>query len=227
MKPYTGLCLLLMLALPTLATELTLPAFTGDGTSFKKITSLREARFSQVIEQKQDFSCGAAALATLLRYGFNRQINEQDVIVGMMAVSDPEVVRKQGFSMLDMKRYVTSLGLRASGFVSGTERLSTLRIPAIIMLDINGYKHFVVIKMANKDQVFVADPAMGNRRIAMADFARQWNGVLLAVAGPGYQPNNPLRQAPAILSARRHYNDLESVKTVDLIEYGFLYSDFF
>jgi hypothetical protein len=109
---------------------------------------------------KTDYSCGAAALTTLLRYGFGLDLNEQQVIAGMMAGANPDVVRQQGFSMLDMKHFVNVLGLRASGFVSGAERLPALRIPALIMLDINGYKHFVVLKMATRDTVYVADPAL-------------------------------------------------------------------
>lgn len=223
----SSVVLLALLTGSAAAANLELPAFTGDGAVHKHVTSLREARFRYVVEQQQDFSCGAAALATLLRYAFYQPITEQDIIVGMMATSNQEVVRQQGFSMLDMKRYVNTRGLRASGFVAGLDKLPALRIPAIVMLDINGYKHFVVLKVANKESVFVADPALGNRRIAMEDFARQWNGVLLAVAGPGYHPDSPLRAVPTVLSARNNINTMQPVSPVDLIEYGFLYSDFF
>jgi len=210
----------------TQAADLILPAYTGDGSYHKSVHSLRELRFSHVIEQKTDFSCGAAALATLLRYGFGRNVDEQTVIAGMLAGANAELVRSQGFSMLDMKHYVNALGLRASGFVSGSERLPALRIPALIMLDINGYKHFVVLKMANRDTVYVADPALGNRSIAMKEFSRQWNGVLLAVAGPGYQPQGPLRERPSPLSARQLMDGMQPVSPAELVEYGFLYSDF-
>lgn len=208
------------------AADMALPAYTGDGNVYKQVHSLRELRFRYVVEQKTDFSCGAAALTTLLRYGFGLDLNEQQVIAGMMAGANPDVVRQQGFSMLDMKHYVNVLGLRASGFVSGAERLPALRIPALIMLDINGYKHFVVLKMATRDTVYVADPALGNRAIPMADFTRQWNGVLLAVAGPGYRPQGPLRQFPSPLSARQLMVNMAPVSPADLVEYGFLYSDF-
>lgn len=46
-----------------------MPAYTGLNEGLTKhVTSLREARFDSVIEQKTDYSCGAAALATVLRY---------------------------------------------------------------------------------------------------------------------------------------------------------------
>lgn len=208
------------------AAELAVPAYTGEGNLYKRVHSLREMRFAHVVEQHTDFSCGAAALATLLRYGFGRDLDEQQVIAGMLAGANADVVRQQGFSMLDMKHYVNTLGLRASGFVSGPERLPALRIPALIMLDINGYKHFVILKLATRDTVYVADPALGNRALAMRDFAQQWNGVLLAVAGPGYQPQGPLRQLPSLLSARQLMNGMQPVQQADLVEYGFLYSDF-
>ncbi|ATP27486.1 peptidase C39 [Chromobacterium violaceum] len=208
------------------AADMMLPAYTGEGNVYKQVHSLRELRFRYVVEQKTDFSCGAAALTTLLRYGFGLDANEQQVIAGMMAGANPDVVRQQGFSMLDMKRFVNVLGLRASGFVSGAERLPALRIPALIMLDINGYKHFVVLKMATRDTVYVADPALGNRAIPMPEFTRQWNGVLLAVAGPGYRPQGPLRQFPSPLSARQLMVNMQPASPAELVEYGFLYSDF-
>ena len=44
--------------------SLPVPAYTGLNEGLTKhVTSLREARFDSVIEQKTDYSCGAAALA--------------------------------------------------------------------------------------------------------------------------------------------------------------------
>ena len=67
------------------------------------------------MQQKTDFSCGAAALATILRQAYWLDVDEQQIIEGMLAHAD-RTVRVQGFSMLDMKRYVESLGMRARGY---------------------------------------------------------------------------------------------------------------
>ncbi len=48
--------------------------------------------------------------------------------------------------MLDMKRYVESIGMRARGYRVAPETLSEIRIPVVVLLDIRGYKHFVVMQ---------------------------------------------------------------------------------
>ncbi|RXZ44926.1 hypothetical protein [Crenobacter cavernae] len=62
---------------PSQAASLMVPAFTGDATPTMRVTSLREARFANVIEQKTDFSCGAAALGTLLNFAFGKKLTER------------------------------------------------------------------------------------------------------------------------------------------------------
>lgn len=203
------------------------PGYTGLTSSVKTVSSIREIRFANVIEQKTDFSCGAAAVATLLRYGFGRDVTEEMVIAGMLTGADVEKIRQLGFSMLDIKRYANSIGLRASGILAGFDRLRSLKIPVIILLDGEGYKHFVLLKHVTEDHAYVADPAMGNRRLDIDDFKKQWNGVLLAFAGPGYQRNTPLVQVSPILSARALVDTAQPVDIAELIEYGFRHSDFF
>ncbi len=43
----------------------------------------------------------------------------------MFERGDQAKIRKEGFSMLDMKRYLESLGLRADGFELPVDRLAT------------------------------------------------------------------------------------------------------
>ncbi len=208
--------------------SLPVPAYTGLNEGLTKhVTSLREARFDSVIEQKTDYSCGAAALATVLRYAFGRPLGELDVMKGMLVGADPATVQQYGFSMLDMKRFVQSQGLRASGFLADKTRLAQLRIPVITLIDSGGYKHFVVIRRVQNDEVHLADPAMGNRSMPLEDFARQWNGVLLAVAGPGYLRDTPLLQPRRVFSARTSINNSQPVPIAELLEFGFQHSDFF
>ena len=79
----------------------------------RPVRSLLEIRREHVILQKWDLSCGAAALATLLRYQFHENITEQEIARALMRRSEyiehPELVRLQeGFSLLDLKKYVES-----------------------------------------------------------------------------------------------------------------------
>jgi predicted double-glycine peptidase len=79
------------------------------------ITSMRAMRYIDMVPQHTDYSCGAASLATILKYAYGRNVTEFDVIKGLFKVSDPKVVQKEGFSLLDLKNYVETLGFRGRG----------------------------------------------------------------------------------------------------------------
>ncbi|WP_432723632.1 C39 family peptidase [Jeongeupia wiesaeckerbachi] len=221
------IAILLFASLGAGAADMPVPGFTGDIRPQLRAKSLREIRFTNVVEQKTDFSCGAATLATVLRYAYGLDAPEEVVLKGMISETNEETVRKLGFSMLDMKRYVEALGFRSKGYKLQPEALQSLKIPAITLLDTNGYKHFVVIRKATATTVYLADPSVGNREVSMEEFVPQWSGVLLAVVGHGYRVDNPLIRITPRLSARAGINTVQPVPTADLIEYGFMHSDFF
>ena len=75
----------------------------GGGLVFKPLQSMRERRFANLVQQQTDFSCGAAAMATLLNEAYGWNFGEEQVIEGMLAGADPQLVQQMGFSMLDMK----------------------------------------------------------------------------------------------------------------------------
>ncbi len=82
----------------------------------KKMRSFKSMHYVNLVQQEYDFSCGSAALATLLRYGYGIDIPEAEMIQKMMVFSNPQTVIKNGFSMLDMKKFVETLGLEGRGF---------------------------------------------------------------------------------------------------------------
>lgn len=165
---------------------------TGGDVVDEHVVSLREELFHNVIRQHTDFSCGAAAMATVLRYAYNLEVDETSIIAEMLKVSDPLVVRERGFSMLDMKRYANAIGLQGIGFRLTFQQALQLRVPAIILLNVKGYDHFVVLKKVTPAYVYVADPALGNRRLAAEEFEQGWNGVIFIVKGNDYIADNPL-----------------------------------
>ncbi|WP_150728438.1 C39 family peptidase, partial [Pseudomonas fluorescens] len=140
------LTLLMLLTGPTWAGTMAISAMPGGAVIYKKVERIRERRLANLVEHKTDFSCGAAALATILRQGYWLDVDEDHVIKGMLVNADQDLVRTQGFSMLDMKRYLESIGMRARGYKIGPETLVTVKIPVVVLLEIRGYKHFVVLQ---------------------------------------------------------------------------------
>lgn len=154
----------------------------GTGANYRvPITSWADMPFRTVIRQQHDFSCGSAAVATLLSYHFNRQTPEAPVFAAMWAAGDQPVIRRLGFSMLDIKRYLDGAGFKTEGYRLSLDQLRTVQRPGIIILDLHGYRHFVVVKGVDKDRILVGDPMLGIMRYAAADLARHWNGIFLTI----------------------------------------------
>lgn len=145
------------------------------------VKSWWELPFRTVVRQRYDFSCGSAAVATLLTYHYGRPTDERAPFAAMWKDGDQGAIRKSGFSMLDMKNYLTGIGLQAEGFRFTIDQLRQVRRPAIVLLNLKGFKHFVVIKGISNGMVLTGDPMLGLRKYSTTEFAKIWNGILLAI----------------------------------------------
>lgn len=225
----SGASIVLFLAAPippSAAADLRIGNVTPGGPVYAKtMLSQRELRYIHMVEQQTDFSCGAAALATILNYAYGRNLTEYEVIDGMLKVSDVEVVREKGFSLLDMKKYVETLGMRGRGYEVKPDTLEKIKIPVIALLDIKGYKHFVVLKKTAEGRVYLGDPALGNRVMSKDDFLAGWNGIVFAVIGKGFLQDTVLINPPEPLTARRLKGIYATITPAQLLEFGFSHAD--
>lgn len=153
----------------------------GGGLLSIPVISVREAKFKSVIQQQFDYSCGSAALATLLSFHYGKPTTEAQTFEKMFEVGDKDAIRRSGFSLLDMKNYLETVGLRADGFRISLDELDEAGIPAIALIDTNGYKHFVVIKGLDGGDVLVGDPAFGMTVHTRAAFEELWEGIIFVV----------------------------------------------
>ncbi len=188
----------------------------------KQVESFKERKFHDLIRQGTDFSCGAAAVATIFNYAYGRHTNETQVLVNMLKVADQNIVRTKGFSLLDMKRYVEAIGMRGEGYEVPFESLYELRVPAIVLLDIRGYKHFVVLRKARDGYVQIGDPALGNRLMWRDEFEKAWNHIVFAILGDNYDENNILAHPAEPLSARRLYAMRSPIYNAEAYDLGLI-----
>ena len=208
-KILCSVCILgLVFALPVTAGRVNVPGFSGNFTV--PASSLKEARWESVVRQQYDFSCGSAAIATLLSFHYDRQVSEAEVFETMFRAGNQDKIRADGFSMLDMKKYLDDVGLRSDGFRMNLDQLSGIGVPAIALVNTNGYRHFVVVRGMREDDVLLADPAIGSIKVPREHFEAIWDGTVLAsrdslmVARENFNaerdwrvwPKAPLRQAP-------------------------------
>lgn len=146
------------------------------------VNSFQAKRFDSVLRQQYDFSCGSAAVASLLSFHYEKPVTEQEVFANMLALADQDKVRQEGFSMLDMKRYLESEGYQADGFrmpLSGLRE--QVRVPVIALVTLGGYRHFVVIKGINEREVLVGDPARGLKAYSWNEFQQHWDGSAFVI----------------------------------------------
>jgi predicted double-glycine peptidase len=194
------------------AAELSLPNGMRVGMPVK---SMKDLRFQATLRQQYDFSCGSAALATLLTHHYATPTSEQDAFQAMFASGDQQKIRREGFSLLDMQRFLKSRGFTANGFQLPLDKLIEAKLPAIVLISDNGYRHFVVIKGFDDGRILLGDPSRGTRVMARERFESIWaNRILFVVhegpVQPGFNQASDWRNAPRAPLAEGASRALES-----------------
>jgi predicted double-glycine peptidase len=146
---------------------------------YHPVVSLAEIRQQNVSIQEWDLSCGAAALATILNYQHGDSVSEREIATRLMSrteyLENPMLVRlRQGFSLLDLKRFVDDRGYNGVGLGQLTLEHLVARAPMIVPINVYGYQHFVVFRGMLGNRVLLADPAFGNRTMLRSAFENAW-----------------------------------------------------
>lgn len=179
-----GLLLLacLLTAISGAAMDIQIGGVAIGGEFLVPVTSFAERKFSTVYRQQYDFSCGSAALASLLTFHYRDRVNEREVFVDMFDHGDQNKIRLQGFSMLDMKQYLERRGYRSNGFKVSLEQLN---VPAITIINQQGYLHFVIVKGTRPREVLLGDPSAGIKVVDRQQFEAMWDNRILFLIEDG------------------------------------------
>ncbi len=195
-RALTACCALTLALAPSISVAQVRTHGEGGGSFTVPVMSWRDIPFRTVVRQQYDYSCGSAAVATLLSFHYGAPINEAAVFRAMWDVGDQARIQEVGFSMLDMKTYLDAQGYGADGLRVDLDRLSAAGVPAIALIVRDAYRHFVVIKGISGSDVLLGDPTLGLRRVSRADFEAQWNGIALVVRRPPSESQTPVFNAP-------------------------------
>ena len=127
------------------------------------------------VEQAEEMDCGAACLAMLCRhYGINMTLGKLRELANVTA---------QGATLDSLARAGEALGFGARGVQCTFDALQGFELPFIVHWE--GY-HYVIVYGVSPRQVWVADPAVGFRKMSVEEFERGWSGTCL-VFTPGEQ----------------------------------------
>jgi hypothetical protein len=162
-------------------------AFTAGGLRLRTpVKSMVEIRNEGIVRQRWDYSCGSAALSTVLTHHLGDPTDESAVVVSILRRADPLRVRSRGgFSLLDLKHYLGRRGYQATGYADlSLADLEEFAVPPIVPVHLKGYDHFVVFRGRHGDRVVLADPAFGNLTMSTGRFEELWkDGVGFVVSG--------------------------------------------
>jgi predicted double-glycine peptidase len=173
---------LLMFALIVSPVEAgTTRAIDNGGMFTIKTTSLKELRFKNTVQQQHDFSCGSAALATLLTFHYDDPVTEEAVFKVMYERGNKKKIQRDGFSLLDMKHYLEANGYHADGYITTLDKVAEVGMPVIVLINNGGYLHFVVVKGVDEEKVLIGDPATGTRTLALGEFEAIWNKLVFVI----------------------------------------------
>ncbi|HVG73367.1 MAG TPA: C39 family peptidase [Vicinamibacterales bacterium] len=186
--------------------------------------SVKDLRDANVVKQRFDFSCGAAALATMLRYGFADIVSERQILVDLftgLSADDRRTAERTGFSLLDLQRVARTRGYEAEGFRLEPGELPMLGGPVIVFVEPRGYKHFAVLRGIRGDRVYLADPSRGNIRMPMHTFLDSWlqddgRGIIFALEPKSNAPGS----LPTALHAVAPVSRPEIIAVRELLKIG-------
>lgn len=168
------------------------------GSSFvgRHPETMNSLRWRGVVRQAHDYSCGTGSIANLITLTGGQAPDEQTIIDRYIQMRGPQAVQdamKEGFSLLDLKRMMKSLGHDTAGMRYEAGTMPEDPQPMIVYLVVKGYRHFSVFAGVEEGQVSLIDPSRGRIRITRERFLSEWDGTALCFARPvnlGTLPND-------------------------------------
>lgn len=147
--------------------------------------SWQERRYTSVVRQVLEFSCGSASLATLLTFFLGRPTTEAEVISLLRqrypAEADWREKQLRGFSFEDITFAAEQLGFQAQAARIEVTQLSRLAGPVIVHLNKGSWQHFSVLRATRDGFHYIADPIQGQVTMLDHEFRREFTGAILAV----------------------------------------------
>ncbi len=121
-----------------------------------------------VILQSDRAECGLACLAMVAAFhGHRETLREYRMRFR---------VSQRGGTLRNLRDYAEQLGFQCRAVRAELDELPQLRRPAILHWDLN---HFVVLRAAGRNSVQIVDPAVGARRLSLAEASERFTGVAL------------------------------------------------
>jgi uncharacterized protein len=158
----------------------------------KAITPYRELRYQGVVGQTSYYTCGPAAIATLLIHYYGIETSEQEILeLSKEAMKkrgqDPD--QGKGIDALTLQEALKAKGISAQGMKISPQNLADYfnrgGVPIILHVT-NPQLHYIVAIAMFNDWVVIADPSWGRKIIHFDELIKDkgFEGVLLIPLTP-------------------------------------------
>jgi predicted double-glycine peptidase len=180
--------------------------------------SWQETRYTYVVHQNVWWSCGAAAVATLLEQYYGVPVQEEDILDGIMR---RESLRSQagGLSMLSLQEALSSFGVNAKAFQISIRNLADYfnrgGLPIIVHFA-RPRPHFVVAVALINGILAVADPSFGERLLTLSELesTKGFAGYILVPLPNSAQFSSATKnQSDASLRFTKHHQRLNALRS--------------
>jgi ATP-binding cassette subfamily B protein len=143
------------------------------------------------IQQAEAMDCGAACLAMICKhYGI-------DITLGKLR--ELANVTTMGATLDSLARTGESLGFTTRGVQCTFDALRGFELPMIVHWE--GW-HYVVVYGVSDRQVWIADPAVGFKKLSLEDFERGWSGTCLVLTPTPDMAQQQATKSPWLRFAR-------------------------
>lgn len=134
----------------------------------------RLIRHFPLIEQAEEMDCGAACLAMICKY--------YDINLTLGKLREMANITTEGATLESLAKVGESLGFNTRGVQCTYQSMLGFELPFIAHWE--GY-HYIVVYGISKHEVWIADPAIGFKKMSISEFERGWSGTcLLFTPGP-------------------------------------------
>jgi uncharacterized protein len=153
----------------------------------KYVWSYKELKERQVVMQKLDYSCGAAVMATVIRFYWGDDVDEAKFLdlLPKLKLSQDELKDRieNGLTLTDLRDIANLAGYDATMGKVGFQQLTEAKVPVIVGITVRKHDHFVVFRGTDWRYAYLADPIRGNIRTPVPEFLEQWQrNAILVVA---------------------------------------------
>ncbi|MFZ6676209.1 peptidase domain-containing ABC transporter, partial [Undibacterium sp. Xuan67W] len=121
-----------------------------------------------VLLQTEAAECGLASLCMISSYWGHK--------IDIASMRRRFSVSLKGSTLKGVMAMAQGLALQTRPLKLDMEHLPDLKLPCVLHWDLN---HFVVLKSVSRSHAVIHDPAVGERRLPLAEFARHFTGVAL------------------------------------------------